>query len=390
LFLLQVEAHGIGLSLWAQETAPGRIDMFSRKKPFTYITLFFAVCAAAQEQTNSAPKASGKHYVLAATQNTVQWGWLDPAEPPKLTINSGDTVSIETLRHAMDEIKPGVSMDEIVKLRLANPGGGPHSVTGPIYVNGAEPGDTMEIHIRKIVIKDSGFNFNLPGKQFPTVGLLASEFPEGYAKFFTLDAKTMTTEFKPGIVLHLKPFPGTIAVGPDPNEPKEKAGPPIHDAKGRTSTLRPWKNGSNMDVNEIQEGSILYLPIFQKGGLIWTGDSHCLQGDGEINLTALECSYKEIEIQPIVRKDLHIEWPRVETAENWVFTGFDEDLNIAMKIAAEQAVDWLAEQKIVPMTREEAYALTSIVGDCRVSQVVDIRKGVHCLIPKSIFTKGAH
>jgi len=356
----------------------------SRKVICVAFLATFPVIALAQNQAQQ--KSPGKHYVLSATKDTVQWGWLDPAEPPKVTVNSGDTVSIETLRHSMDEIKPGITMDEIVKLRLANPGGGPHSVTGPVYVNGAEPGDTMEIHIRKIVIKDSGFNFNLPGKQFPTVGILASEFPEGHVQFFTLDAKTMTTEFKPGILLHLKPFPGTIAVGPDPNEPKEKAGPPIHDAKGRTSTLRPWKNGSNMDVNEIQEGSILYLPVFQKGGLIWTGDSHCLQGNGEVNLTALECSYKEIEIQPIVRKDLHIEWPRVETADNWVFTGFDEDLNEAMKIATRETVNWLAEQKMVPMTREEAYALTSMVGDCRVSEVVDIRKGVHCLIPKSIFT----
>lgn len=197
----------------------------------------------------------------------------------------------------------------------------------------------------------------------------------------------MTTEFKPGIILLLRPFPCTIAVGPDPNEPKEKAGPPIHDAKGRTSTLRPWKNGSNMDVNELQVGSILYFPVFEKGALIWTGDSHCLQGDGEVNLTALECSYKEIEIQPIVRKDLHIEWPRAETSANWVFMGFDEDLNEAMKIAVRETVNFLAAQKTVPMSREEAYALTSMIGDCRVSQVVDIRKGVHCLIPKAIFVK---
>jgi acetamidase/formamidase len=287
----------------------------------------------------------------------------------------------------MNEIKPGASMDEIVKLRLENDGGGPHSVTGPIYVNGAEPGDVMEIRIKKIVMKDSGFNFNLPGKQFPTVGLLASEFPEGRVQYFKLDSATMTTEFKPGIILRLKPFPGTIAVGPDPNEPKEKAGPPIHDAKGRTSTLRPWKNGSNMDVNELQVGSTLYFPIFQRGGLIWTGDSHCLQGNGEVPLTALECSYKEIEIEPIVRKDMHIDWPRAETSTDWIFMGFDEDLNEAMKIAVRETVNFLAEQKMVPMTREEAYALTSIVGDCRVSQVVDIRKGVHCMIPKSIFVR---
>ncbi|MGB7844118.1 MAG: acetamidase/formamidase family protein [Candidatus Acidiferrum sp.] len=336
-------------------------------------------------QKNAEQKPAGKHYVLPANKDTVQWGWLDPTEKPKVIVNSGDTVSIETLSHAMDEIKPGVPMEEIVKLRLANPGGGPHSVTGPVFVNGAEPGDTLEIRIKKIVIKDSGFNFNLPGKQFPTVGILASEFPEGHVEYFTLNHKTMTTEFKPGIILHLKPFPGTIAVGPDPNEPKEKAGPPIHDAKGRTSTLRPWKNGSNMDVNEMQEGSTLYFPVFQKGALIWTGDSHCLQGNGEVNLTALECSYKEIEVQPIVRKDLHIEWPRAETSTHWIFMGFDEDLNEAMKIAVRETVNFLADQKVVPMTREEAYSLTSMVGDCRVSQVVDIRKGVHCMIPKSIF-----
>jgi acetamidase/formamidase len=350
-----------------------------------------SVCAGAQTPSTSeksaAQESNGKHFVLPANKDTVQWGWLDPAEKPKLVVDSGDTVSIETLRHSMDEIKPGSSIDEIVKLRLANLGGGPHSVTGPIYVNGAEPGDTLEIHIKKIVMKDSGFNFNLPGKQFPAVGLLAPEFPEGHVQYFQLDSKTMTTEFRPGITLHLKPFPGTIAVGPDPNEPKEKSGPPIHDAKGRTSTLRPWKNGSNMDVNELQESSTLYLPVFQKGALIWTGDSHCLQGNGEVNLTALECSYKEIEIQPIVRKDLRIDWPRAETLTHWVFMGFDEDLNEAMKIAVRETVNFLAQQKMVPMSREEAYSLASIVGDCRVSQVVDIRKGVHCMLPKSIFTK---
>jgi acetamidase/formamidase len=349
------------------------------------------VCAGAEAQSASekgaGEKSTAKHYALPANKDTTQWGWLDPTEKPKVVVDSGDSVSIETLRHSMDEIKPGASIEKIVELRLANPGGGPHSVTGPIYVNGAEAGDTMEIRVKKIAMKESGFNFNLPGKQFSTVGLLATEFSEGHVQYFKLDTEKMTSEFKPGIVLRLKPFPGTIAVGPDPNEPKEKAGPPIHDAKGRTSTLRPWKNGSNMDVNELQEGSTLYLPVFQKGGLIWTGDSHCLQGNGEVNLTALECSYKEIEIQPIVRKDLHIDWPRAETSTHWIFMGFDEDLNEAMKIAVRETVNFLAEQKMVSMSREEAYSLTSIVGDCRVSQVVDIRKGVHCMIPKSIFTK---
>jgi len=342
------------------------------------------LASAATLNATPAPQAT-RHYYLPATPANVQWGWYDPNEKPKLVVNSGDTVSIETISHSLGQIKPGADMAEIVKLRKENDGGGPHSITGPIFVTGAEPGDTLEVRILKIVPKPDAFNFNLPGKEFPTVGLLAAEFPEGFVRYFKLDLVKMQTEFKPGIMIDLKPFPGTFAVGVDPNEPPAKAGPPIRDAKGRTSTLRPWKNGSNMDLNELQAGATLYLPVFLRGGLIWTGDSHCRQGNGEVNLTALECAYKEIEIQPIVRKDLKTDWPWAETRTDWIFMGYDEDLNQAMKIAVEQTVNWLTRQQIVPMSREEAYALTSIVGDCRVTQVVDIRKGVHCMIPKRIF-----
>src|SRR5256712_4572352 len=232
--------------------------------------------------------AGGKFYVLPATLETTQWGWLDPKEPPKLTINSGDTVAIETMMHSHNAVQPGTTMDDIVKLRLANPGGGPHSVTGPIYVNGAEPGDTLEIRIKKIVPKAFGTNFHLPGKQFPTVGLLAPEFPDGFVRYYYLDWEKRQAEFKPGIMIDLQPFPGTIAVGPDPNEPAAKAGPAIKDANGRTSTLRTWKNGSNMDLNELQVGPIIFLPVFVNGALIWTVDSHCRQGNGEGSLNALE------------------------------------------------------------------------------------------------------
>jgi acetamidase/formamidase len=141
--------------------------------------------------------SASRHYSLPATAENVQWGWYDPAEKPKLTIRSGDTVSIETLSHSLGQIKPGVSLNEIMKLRRDNDGGGPHSITGPIYVEGAEPGDTLEVRILKIVPKSDGFNFNLPGKEFPTVGLLASEFPEGFVRFYKLDLAKMETEFKP-------------------------------------------------------------------------------------------------------------------------------------------------------------------------------------------------
>jgi acetamidase/formamidase len=266
----------------------------------------------------------------------VQWGWYDPNEKPKLTIHSGDTVSIETLSHALGQIKPGVEMDEIVKLRKQNDGGGPHSITGPIYVEEAEPGDTLEVHILKIVPKEVGFNFNVPGKDFPTVGLLAKRFPEGFVRYYKLDLNRMQTEFKPGIVIDLKPFPGTFAVGVDPNEPPAKAGPPIHDDRGTDQYAAAVEEWFQHGCERITGGLHVYFPVFLKGGLIWTGDSHCRQGNGEVNLTALECAYKEIEIRPVVRKDLKTDWPWAETGTDWIFMGFDEDLNEAMKIAVEQ------------------------------------------------------
>ena len=338
------------------------------------------------KRDRSVTVGSGKYHVLPATLETTQWGWLDPKEPPKLVVNSGDTVAIETMMHAHNRLQPGTTMEEIVGLRKANPGGGPHSVTGPIYVNGAEPGDTLEIRILKIVPKAFGTNFNLPGKEFPTIGALAPEMPDGFLRYFYLDWDKRQAEFKPGVTIDLQPFPGTLAVGIDPKDPSPRKGGAT-DPLAPVSTLRPWKNGSNMDINELQEGTSIFIPVFLKGGLIWTGDSHCRQGNGEVNLTALECAYREIVIQPVVHKGMKTEWPRIETKTHWIATGFDEDLNKAMVIATREAVDFLAAQKTVSLTRYEAYSLVSMVGDCRVSQVVDVRKGVHCMIPKSIFAK---
>ena len=266
--------------------------------------------------------AGGKYYLLPATIETTQWGWLDPKEPPKLVVNSGDTVAVETMMHAHNKIQPGTTMDEIVALRKANPGGGPHSLTGPIYVNGAEPGDVMEIRILKITPKAFGTNFNLPGKEFPTIGALAPEMPDGFVKYFYLDWDKRQAEFKPGVVIDLQPFPGTLAVGIDPKDPSPRKGGAT-DPMAPVSTIRPWKNGSNMDINELQQGTTIFIPIFLKGGLVWTGDSHCRQGNGEVNLTALECSYREIVMQLIVRKDMKIEWPRMENKTHWIAIGFD-------------------------------------------------------------------
>jgi acetamidase/formamidase len=354
------------------------------------VLLSVALYALAQPKGDARPsaaRAEGKRHRLAATLETVQWGWLDPRETPKLTVDSGDVVSVETMMHSHDKVRPGITMDELVALRKANPGGGPHSVTGPIFVNSAEPGDVMEIRILKIVPKNFGINFNLPGKEFPTIGALAAEMPDGFIKFFTLSPGKATVEFKPGVTFELAPFPGTLAVGIDPADPSPRKGGAKDDPMAPVSTLRPWKNGSNMDLNELQAGSTLYVPVFLKGGLIWVGDSHCRQGNGEVNLTGLECSYREIVLQPIVRKDMKLEWPRAETRTHWIMMGFDEDLNKAMVNAVRETVDFLSAQKVAPLDRYEAYSLASMTADCRVTQVVDIRKGVHCMVAKSMFAR---
>jgi len=348
--------------------------------------LLVANSAVESVQAAEVKQAGPKRHTLPATLETTQWGWLDPNESPKLTVDSGDIVSVETMMHSHNKIQPGTTMDEIVALRKANPGGGPHSVTGPIYINGAEPGDVLEIRILRITPKAFGFNFNLPGKEFPTIGALAAEFPEGFVRYFNLDWKSRQAEFKPGITIDLKPFPGILAVGIDPNDPSPRKGG-AKDSMAPVSTLRPWKNGSNMDLNELQEGSTIFIPVFLKGGLIWVGDAHCRQGNGEVNLTGLECAFREFVMQPIVRKDMKLEWPRMETKTHWILMGFDEDLNKAMVSAVRETVDFLASQKMVPLDRYEAYSITSMAADCRVTQVVDVRKGVHCMVPKSIFTK---
>src|SRR5262249_51378220 len=231
--------------------------------------------------------------------------------------------------------------------------------------------------------KAFGANFSLPGKEFPTIGALAPEMPDGFLKYFYLDLDKRQAEFKPGIVIELQPFPGILAVGIDPKDPSPRKGGAT-DPMAPVSTLRPWKNGSNMDINEIQEGTTVFIPIFLKGGLVWTGDSHCRQGNGEVNLTALECSYREMVMQLIVRKDMKLEWPRIENKAHWITTGMDEDLNKAMVNAVREAVEMLAAQKAVPLNRYEAYSLVSMVGDCRVSGVVAGRRGVPCMFPKSI------
>lgn len=334
-----------------------------------------------------------KVHTVPATDATVTVGRFDVAKRPVAVIDSGDWVAVETRYHYNDGIVPGMGIASIVKLRESIPGRGPHSVTGPIFVTDANPGDVLEIRIREIRLKSYGFNFNLPG-EFGT-GAIPEDFPTGQVKYFELDSETMTTVFRPGVTIKLAPYPGILGVAP-PLEWPEKW--PVGLAKdrgqperGSFNTIPPGPFGGNVDNTAWGVGTAVFLPVFHNGALVWTGDSHCKQGDGEVNLTAIECAFAPITMQIIVRVDRRAEgvwsWPVAETRSHWIVHGLHTDLDEALKHAVRNTVDFLVRE--TRLTPHDAYSFASVAVDFRITQVVDIVKGVHAMIPKAFFADSA-
>jgi len=318
-----------------------------------------------QEELRVVPakRYPGKVHLLPATMETTQWGWFNNAQPPVLHVASGDSIVFETMMHSHNQVVPGTTIEQIKKLRTDHPGRGPHTLTGPVYIEGAEPGDVLKVRINKIVPRAYGTNFNVPGMfgQFP------SKFPEGQVKYFYLDLDRKVAEFAPGIEIPLAPFPGTIGVA--------RAEP------GQYSSVPPGRYGGNMDIRDLTEGTTLYVPVFVKGALLWTGDSHAAQGNGEINLTALETAYKEMNVTVDVIKNMNLEWPRIETKDAWITVGIDRDLNKALEILMSETSKLLTEQRKV--SKEQAGNALMATWDCRISQVVDVNKGIHCFTAKN-------
>jgi acetamidase/formamidase len=320
----------------------------------------------------------GRVHVVESNDKTVRLGVYDTTLDPIIKIDSGDTVSYpNTWSHFLNQMQPGVPLDTLVKIRLGNPGHGPHSIIGPIYVNGAEPGDVLEVRYKRIVPFDWAAVFNNPGTI--GTGLLAQDFPEGQMKYLKLDLPNMTAEFNANIQVPLRPFQGTLGVAPP-----DGFYPPL--TAGVTSSVPPGPHAGNTDLSEMVEGSTMFIPVWKPGALIFTGDSHAVQGDGEINLSALETRMKELRIQVVLHKQKNFAWPIAETATHWIFLGLDKDLNVAMTLAARNAINFLSTH--AELSKLDAYALCSIAVSFRVTQVVDIVRGVHAMIPKSLFARG--
>jgi acetamidase/formamidase len=336
----------------------------------------FAACVACAAVSTAAIGAAHppKTHRLEATPSTVAYGyyWADAA--PVLRIDSGDIIDVDTLltNTPTGLAKAGVPDDKIQATLKAvvsevtgdRKGPGGHILTGPVYVEGAEPGDVLEVKILSIDLAlDYGYN--------GCSGYLPENCDKDVPiKILPLDRKSMTAQFLPGIVIPLKPFYGSIGVAPAPEI-------------GRLSSNPPGRHAGNLDNRELVVGSILYIPIFAKGALFEIGDGHAAQGDGEVDQTAIETSLRG-RLQLTVRKDMKLTWPRAETRTDYIAMATDPDLAVATKAAIQEMVDFLMTEK--KLTRHQAYQLTSIAGNVAITQLVDKPNvGVHVRLPKSIF-----
>jgi len=346
-----------------------------------YALLVFGMFAAALTAAVPAQQT------LLATPTTVAWGYYSAKAKPVLTVNSGDTVTIQTLstcgpaeRLESLGVAPGDIPDDVRKIYAEVPaaerGPGGHILTGPVAVDGAEPGDVLEVRIQKIQIDVpwacNGFG---PGR-----GFLPDDFPYGRMKIIPLDRAKMTADFAPGITIPLHPFFGSMGLAPP-------------EGAGRYNSAPPWMHAGNIDNKEMVAGTTLYIPVNAKGALFEVGDGHAGQGNGEVDITALETQLTGT-FQFIVHKakpgdPAPLLWPRGETPTAYIAMGFNEDLKQATEMAVRNMITFLSEQNPGHplLSRADAYALISVACDVDITQLVDTKSGVHVVCPKALFTK---
>jgi acetamidase/formamidase/ketosteroid isomerase-like protein len=334
------------------------------------------VCASAV--TLGAQTRTPKTHRLEATPATVAVGYYWSEAKPALRIASGDIIDVDTLltnnpnglaRAGVPDDKIQASLKAIVaEVTGDRRGPGGHILTGLVYVEGAEPGDALEVKILSIDLPiDYGYN--------GCSGFVPENCERGtLSKIMALDRKNMTSEFAPGIVIPLRPFFGSMGVAPATE-------------LGRVSSNPPGKHAGNMDNKELVAGSTLFIPVFVPGALFEIGDGHAAQGDGEVDQTAIETSLRG-KLQLTVRKGMALNFPRAETATDYISMAFDPDLTKATTMAIQEMVEFIAARW--KMNKHQAYQLVSVAGNVAVTQLVDKpNHGVHVRLPKSIFTGSA-
>jgi acetamidase/formamidase len=322
------------------------------------------------------PAARAAEHTLMPSPQTVHVGYFSAALKPVLTVDSGDTVTIESVAgldpavvDASGVVPPSAVPEytRAIRREVTDRGPGPHILTGPIFVNGAMPGDVLEVRIQQVDLAiDYGNNV-----QRPYTGALPEEFPGVFQRLIPIDRSTKTARLAPGVVVPvMRPFFGVMGVAPLP-------------AMGRISSLPPGVHTGNIDNKDVAAGTTLYMPVYAAGALFSVGDAHAAQGHGEVDLTAIETGLRG-KFQFIVRKDLKLTWPRAETPTHWIVMGLNPNLEEAMKMAVRETILFIT-QRFPKLSREEAYMIASVAVDYHVTQVVDESKGIHGMIPKAIF-----
>jgi acetamidase/formamidase len=309
---------------------------------------------------------------LEATPQTVAYGFYWSEAKPVLRIRSGDIIDVDTLLTNTPRglERAGVKPEDIqASLRavadtVTDKGPGGHILTGPVYVEGAEPGDALEVRILSI---DLAIPYGYNGCS----GFLRENCKPNGTRIIPLDRKRMTAAFAPGITIPLRPFFGSMGVAPPA-------------AAGRVSSTPPGTHAGNLDNRELVAGTTLFIPVHVAGALFEVGDGHAAQGDGEVDQTAIETSLRG-RLQLVVHKGMTLAWPRGETPTDYITMGTDEDLAKATRIAIQEMIDFVAATR--GLDKHEAYQLTSIAGNVVVTQLVDQKVGVHVKMPKAIFAK---
>jgi acetamidase/formamidase len=313
---------------------------------------------------------------LPATPSTVVWGYYSAKAKPVLTVHSGDVVRVQTLSTCGPDERlqeEGVAPADIpaynapIYRDVKDKGPGGHILTGPIEIAEAAPGDVLEVQILKIDLDTSwACNGFAPGR-----GFLPNDYPYGGSKIIPLDRGKMIAHFAPGIDIPLHPFFGSMGVAPPASA-------------GRIDSAPPWMHAGNMDNKELVAGTTLYIPVHAKGALFEAGDGHAGQGNGEVDITAME-TFLTGTFKFIVHKDQHLLWPRAETPTQYISMGFSPDLKEATTLAVRDMINFLVDQK--HLSRDDAYMLTSVAVDVDITQLVDGNVGVHAMCPKIIFNK---
>ncbi|HEX4411855.1 MAG TPA: acetamidase/formamidase family protein [Xanthobacteraceae bacterium] len=313
-----------------------------------------------------------KQHSLPAGVKTVHRGYFAATIKPVLTIESGDTVAITTLSGNDEDLPPAnagftVLPEHREVLAQVPKGEGPHLMTGPIAIKGAEPGDALAVEIVDIApLQDWGWNLIKPGW-----GALPDHFDKVRRMHVPIDRERGVVTMPWGLKLKTAPFFGIIGVAPPPDQ-------------GKQTSVIPRAFGGNIDNKHLGKGATLHLPVFNTGGLLSAGDGHALQGDGEVCVTAIETGL-EATLRVTLTKHAQIKQPWAETPSHVITMAFDPDLDAAAQSALLQMIK-LIEQR-AGLSAEDAYTLCSIAADVHVTQLVNVHKGIHVLLPKTALAR---